>query len=135
MLISSRLLRIGLAGFALVVLSRIVPISIDEFMTGSACPKILGFPACYLVSACYALMAIAAIFWNKQFTRLFFIGVTPVILLALTGTSLELLGRPTCPRSETGWPLCYSSLMAGLMMLAVFLTVLWLEKKSKSYNK
>ncbi|MEP3232818.1 MAG: hypothetical protein ABJN04_08805 [Hyphomicrobiales bacterium] len=131
MLILSRLFRVGITGFALLVLSRIVPISIEEFMTGNACPKILGFPACYLVSVCYALMAIAAIFWNKRFTHLFFIGVTPVILLALTGTSLELLGHPTCPRSETGWPLCYSSLMAGLMMLAAFLIVLWFEKKNQ----
>ncbi|MEP1444223.1 MAG: hypothetical protein ABJK39_14545 [Hyphomicrobiales bacterium] len=134
MLISSRLLRIGLTGVALLILSSIVPISIDEYRIGNACPKVLGFPACYLVSVCYALMAIAAIFWNKPFTRLFFAGVTPVIVLALVGTSLELGGRPTCPRSETGWPLCYSSLIVGLFMLVGFFVVLWLENKNNANN-
>ena len=85
-------------------------------------------PACYLVSVCYAAMGLAAVLWNKRLNGLFFAGAAPVILLALTGTSLELSGRPTCPRSEIGLPLCYLSLIAGIMMLVVFLFALKRER-------
>jgi hypothetical protein len=77
---------------------------------------------------CYAAMGVAALFWNKQLSWLFFSGVVPVIFMALVGTVLEITGLPSCPRSDTGLPLCYISLLVGVMMLAVFLCVLKLER-------
>jgi len=58
-------------------------------------------------------MGIAALLWNKPLIRLFFAGITPVIHLALAGSVLELAGHPTCPLSDTGFPLCYISLLRG----------------------
>jgi len=91
-------LRALLAIACLVVMSGIVPISITHFHTGDVCPKLGPIPACYLVSVAYAAMAIAAMVWWRDLKWLFFIGAAPVILLAATGTTLELSGRPTCPR-------------------------------------
>jgi len=128
----SRIIRLGLAGFSLVVLSGIVPISLTHFHTGNACPTLGPIPACYVVSICYGAMGVAALLWNKPLSWLFFAGVIPVVLLALAGTSFELAGRPTCPRSDTGWPLCYTSLMVGLAMALAFLIALRIEKSKRA---
>ena len=127
-----RLLRVGLAGFSIYVLSGIIPISITHFHTCDACPVIGPIPACYMVSACYAAMGVASLLWTKPLKWLFFAGATPVILLALVGTSLELMGRPTCPVSETGTPLCFYSLAVGLSMLILFLVALNVERRQVS---
>lgn len=129
MLPLSRILRLSLVAVSLYVLSGITPISLAHWHAGNACPHLGPVPACYLVMVCYAAMGIAALFWNKSFNWLFYAGAIPVILMALVGTMLEITGLPTCPRSDTGLPLCYISLFVGVMMLAVFLCALKLEQK------
>ncbi len=128
MLPVSRILRLCLVGFSAYVLSGIIPISIAQWQTGAGCPMLGPLPACYLVTLCYGAMGLAALWWAKPLSGLFFAGATPVILLALVGTALELSGRPTCPRSASGVPLCYMSLGVGVMMLLVFLYVLKRER-------
>ncbi len=124
-----RLLRISLAAFSIYVLSGIIPISITHAHAGNACPMIGPIPACYIVSICYAAMGIASLLWAKALNWLFFAGAAPVILLALAGTSMELMGRPTCPMSGTGTPLCFYSLAVGIAMLTIFLVALKMEQR------
>jgi hypothetical protein len=126
----SRLLRIGVLLASLAVLSGIVPISLAQFRTGDACPNLGPIPACHIVSLAYFAMALAVSIGWRKFKWLFFVGAAPVILLAITGTTLELSGRPTCPRSEGGWPLCYTSLTIGLSLLAAFVGAVLGERKS-----
>ncbi len=123
-----RILRFSLVAFSVYVLSGIIPISITHFHTGDACPVIGPIPACYIVSICYAAMGIASLLWTKPLNWLFFAGATPVILLALAGTSMELMGRPTCPVSDAGTPLCFYSLAVGIAMLAIFLVASKMEQ-------
>jgi len=125
----SHILRLGLTGISLYVLSGIVPVSLSHWQTGNACPNLGPIPACYVVSVCYAAMGIAALLWNKPLNWLFFAGSTPVILLALVGSVLELTGYPTCPRLDSGFPLCYLSLFVGIMMLVGFLYTLKCENR------
>ena len=125
----SHLLRVGIVLTCLVVLSGIVPISLTHFQTGNACPNLGPIPACYVVSVCYAAMGLAALVWWRSLRWLFFAGVTPVILLAAVGTTLELSGRPTCPLSDTGLPLCYVSLALGCSLLLAFLLILFFEER------
>lgn len=124
----SRLLRVGVVLMCLVVLSGIIPISLTHFQTGDACPNLGPIPACYLVSICYAAMALAALVGWRNLRWLFFAGATPVLLLAAVGTTLELSGRPTCPLSDEGLPLCYVSLAMGCSLLLAFFVILFLEK-------
>jgi len=128
----ARLLRAALVTACLAVLSGIVPISITHYQTGDACPTLGPIPACYVVSVAYAAMAVAALVWWRELKGLFFLGATPVILLAATGTTLEVLGRPTCPKSDNGWPLCYTSLILGVSLFATFLVVLFIERRLRS---
>jgi hypothetical protein len=127
-----RILRIGLAAFSVFVLSGIIPISITHWHTGDACPVIGPIPACYVVSVCYAAMGIGSLLWTMPLKSVFFAGATPVILLALAGTSLELMGRSTCPISDAGTPLCFYSLAVGIAMLIVFLIALKMERSQAS---
>ena len=125
----ARALRVALIGACLYVLSGIIPISIEQFRTGDACPSIGPIPACYIVSVAYSAMLVASAIWWRPTLWLFLLGAVPVIALAVTGTSLELSGVPTCPRSAEGMPLCYASLAVGVSLLLVFLLVRWIEAR------
>jgi len=97
-------------------------------VTGIApCPSVINIPACYLVSIGYLLMLMAALFDRKTYSKwLFIVGWTPVILLAVIGSTLELSQGGICPRSEMGTPLCYISLS-----FAVFVAFLYWLKVTK----
>ena len=125
----ARALRIGLVGACLFVLSGIIPISLAQFRTGDACPMLGPIPACYVVSVAYSAMALAGVIWWRVALRIFLFGSVPVIALAVTGTTSELLGIPTCPRSPGGLPLCYLSLAVGLSLLLVFLSIRRIETR------
>lgn len=125
----ARALRIGLIGVCLGVLSGIIPISLEQFRTGEACPNIGIIPACYVVSVAYIAMALAGVIWWRIALKLFLVGAVPVITLAFIGTATELSGTPTCPRSAGGLPLCYVSLTLGVSLLLVFVAIRWIETK------
>lgn len=131
----SRLLRASVLLACLAVLSGIVPISLTHFRTGDACPNLGPIPACYVVSLAYLAMALAVTIGWRRLKWLFFVGATPVILLALAGTSFEMLGRPTCPRSQSGWPLCYTSLMIGVSLLIAFLGAFFADRKCATVSR
>jgi hypothetical protein len=123
----ARALRIALVGACLTVLSGIIPISLTQFHTGDACPSLGFIPACYIVSVAYSAMAVAGVIWWRGAMKLFLFGSIPVITLAVIGTVSELAGIPTCPRSDSGLPLCYASLAVGLGVLLVFLVIRAIE--------
>ena len=126
----SRLLRVGIVLTCVVVLSGIIPISFTHFQTGDACPTLGFIPACYLVSICYAAMALAALVWWRRLIWLFLAGATPVILLDALGTTFELFGKPTCPLSDAGLPLCYLSFAIGCSILLAYSLVVLIENEN-----
>jgi len=77
-------------------------------------------PACYLVAVAYAAMAIAALVAPRRLTWMFLLGWLPVFALAAMGSTLELSGRPTCPVSSSGTPMCYYSLALAATLLPLF---------------
>jgi hypothetical protein len=113
--------RIGVIIGASWVLAGLFPLVLAEFRGIDACPMLGPIPACFPVGLGYLAMAISAVFSPRRLTVLFLLGWAPVFLLALTGSTLELLGHTTCPASPTGTPLCYFSLAVASLMLPVFL--------------
>ena len=132
MILVGRIIRLGLLAFSVMVLSGIIPISLTHIHSGNACPKFGPIPVCYVVTMGYGAMGVAAALWNWPLNWLFIAGAIPVVLLALSGTLLELAGNPVCPRSDTGWPLCYTSLLAGLSMALAFFFALRIEKSKRA---
>ena len=113
-------LRLGIATVAGLVLVGLSPLILDEWQGEEACPQLGALPACYVVGLGYCAMAGAALFGPRRLTALFLIGWTPVFVIALTGTTMEILGRPACPASPTGIPMCYYSLAIASLLLPAF---------------
>ena len=94
------------------------------------CPSVAKLPACFIVTIGYFLMLVATLFSVKLNNKLnakwlFIIGWSPVVLLALVGSLLELSQGDICPKSSMGIALCYVSLSFAIMVAALF----WLLNK------
>ena len=120
MIALSWVIRLAIFGLAAFVIYKLAPVVMAEWQTQDRCPKLGPVPACYLVSAAYAAIGISALLEPRRLTWLFLIGWLPVFLLAATGTTLELFGRPTCPATTDGTPMCYYSLAVALILLPAF---------------
>ena len=112
--------RIAIAIAALFVLVQLAPVISAEWKNGSGCPNIGPIPACYMVALCYSLMGIAAVFHPVKLQVMFWIGWVPVFLLALSGSVLELSGKPTCPAAADGTPMCFYSLTLAIVLAVLF---------------
>jgi len=92
-----------------------------KHIQGQNCPMIGFVPACYVVFAGYLAMAFSVTINPKKTAWLFYPGWVPVFLFAFTGTSLEIMGRPTCPATSSGIPLCYFSLAISIALVLGYL--------------
>lgn len=102
-------------------------LSVEHLQHGEVCPMLGPIPACIIVFLGYLCVVIAAVFVKKSFTkRLFYIGWTPVFLLALMGVLVEvgvMLGLVTdhiCPIGAYGIPQCFFSFAMILICLGLF---------------
>ena len=99
-------------------------LSLEHLKTGEVCPMLGPMPACILVFLGYALVFIAGIGASKSWaSKVFYIGWTPVFLLALMGVILELTRGQTCPHRRGRHPAMLFLTRHGGAMLAVFLAV------------
>lgn len=119
-----RLALIVLAGFGALAGFRL---SIEHLQHGEVCPMLGPIPACIIVFIGYLCVVLAAIFLKKSFVkRLFYVGWTPVFLLALMGVIVEVgvmlgLGKDhICPVGAYGIPQCFFSLTMILICLGFF---------------
>ena len=113
-------LRLGIAAVTVLVLYGLAPVILNEWWGLDACPKLGTLPACYIAGLGYVAMAIAVLFAPRRLTALFLLGWAPVFALALTGSTMEILGHPTCPASPTGTPMCFYSLAVAALLLPAF---------------
>ena len=113
-------LRLGIAAVTVLVLYGLAPVILNEWRGLDACPKLGTLPACYIAGLGYVAMAIAVLFAPRRLTALFLLGWAPVFALALTGSTMEILGHPTCPASPTGTPMCFYSLAVVSLLLPAF---------------
>jgi len=95
-------------------------LSIEHMQHGEICPMLGPIPACFIVFLGYLSVVLAALFVKKSFAeRLFYIGWTPVFLLALMGVILELTKGHICPPGAYGIPQCFFSLTMALVCLGL----------------
>jgi len=85
------------------------------------CPTVVNIPACYLVTLGYLLMFGATLLAHNNKAKWFFIaGWTPVVLLAIVGSVLELNQGDICPKGSMGIALCYVSLSFAMLVAVLF---------------
>lgn len=95
-------------------------LSIAEWGVAGSCPCI-GIPACYLVMIGYFLILSSCINHNKApFRKLFYAGISIVLGLAAMGSFMQVTGLGECPQNESGFPMCYISLMMSTTILVAF---------------
>lgn len=113
-----RLALIVIAGFGSLAGLKL---SIEHLQHGEVCPMLGPIPACIIVFLGYLCVVLAALFVKKtSVRRLFYIGWTPVFLLALMGVILELTKGHVCPPGAYGIPQCFFSLAMVLICLGLF---------------
>lgn len=91
-------------------------VSYNTFTGLKPCPQLFIVPACYAVALGYGLILLSLLFKKN---KVFYIGWTPVFVIALLASISELSGVDTCPKNAAGLPLCYASL---LMLVAIFIS-------------
>ncbi|MEP1230891.1 MAG: hypothetical protein ABJG88_09470 [Litorimonas sp.] len=102
-------------------------LSLEHLQYGEVCPMAGPIPACIIVFIGYLLIVSSTILLTHSTARkLFYIGWTPVFLLALLGVTLELghaLGfvqDHICPPGAYNIPQCVFSLAMVLTCLGLF---------------
>lgn len=116
-----KLARYALISLALLGTVAGASLSTSHLQTGETCPMLGPLPACYVVFIGYMLILVNAVFISK-FNRksLFFLGWSPIFLLAATGVTLEIIGLDICPPGALGVPQCVYSLAMALLCLVLF---------------
>ena len=90
---------------------------LEELKTGDACPKIINIPMCIVILVCFAVPLISHLF--KKWHRLYFIFSGFAFLIALLATTMQLFGHAECPKTETGIPMCYFSLLLSSLIIVI----------------
>ena len=113
-----RIALVAIAGFGTLAGLKL---SIEHIQHGEVCPMLGPVPACIIVFLGYLCVVLAALFLKRTFAkRLFYVGWTPVFLLALMGVVLELTQGHTCPPGAYSIPQCFFSLAMALICLGLF---------------
>jgi hypothetical protein len=127
-------LRAVIGFFALVGLAGVLPVSMAELTTGSACPHLGPVPACHLVSIAYAAVLISVLHSRLWKPSLFLLAWSPIFLLAATGSGLELTGHGTCPKTSGEIPKCFFSLGLAVALIVPFLIHFAQTRRSNAEN-
>ena len=121
---AARLALIALSGLGTLAGARL---TFEHLPHGGVCPMLGPVPACIIVFLGYLLILLSAIFLTKSASKkLFYVGWTPVFLLALMGVIAEIgvmLGLREdhiCPPGALGIPQCFFSFAMVLICLVLF---------------
>ena len=121
---AARLALIALSGIGTLAGARL---TFEHLPHGGVCPMLGPIPACIVVFLGYLLILLSAIFLTKSASKkLFYVGWTPVFLLALMGVIAEIgvmLGLREdhiCPPGALGIPQCFFSFAMVLICLVLF---------------
>lgn len=92
---------------------------LTEIRTGDGCPKLGVVPACAIILVCFILPFISHIL--KKWNLIYFLFTGLAALIALVATVMQFMGNAECPKTDSGIPMCYLSLL-------IFTTLIILKK-------
>lgn len=93
---------------------------IEEFKTGEGCPKIMHVPMCLVILICFIVPLIAHYF--KRWNILYFLFTGLAGSIALVASIMQYTGHAECPKTPSGTPMCYYSLVlfSSLIILKIY---------------
>jgi hypothetical protein len=106
------ILTIGLFGAGELVL--------EELKTGEGCPKIMRVPMCLVILICFAVPLITHLL--KKWNVLYFLFTGLAGSIALIASVMQFTGHAECPKTTSGTPMCYYSLLlfSSLIVLKIY---------------
>jgi hypothetical protein len=104
-------------------------VSWDTFTEVAPCPEVKGVHVCYVILSCYGLMVLAQIMRASTLQNIIFYSSWAVVFgVALFASVLEMSNGQTCPKSSSGFAMCYASLLLSGLIGLLF----WLSKRLKT---
>ena len=97
---------------------------ITEFTIGNGCPKFGAVPACLIILICFMLPLISHLL--KKWNLIYFLFTGIAALIALVASVMQFMGTAECPKSDSGIPMCYLSLL-------IFTSLIILKKIQLNY--
>ncbi|WP_036155493.1 hypothetical protein [Maribacter forsetii] len=97
---------------------------ITEFTTGDGCPKFGAVPACLIILICFILPFISHLL--KKWNLIYFLFTGIAALIALVASVMQFIGNAECPKTDSGIPMCYISLL-------IFTSLIILKKIQLNY--
>jgi hypothetical protein len=93
---------------------------LEEFKTGEGCPKIMQIPMCLVVLICFIIPLIAHLLRRLNVLYFLFTGLAGSI--ALIASIMQFTGSAECPKTASGTPMCYYSLLlfSSLIILKIY---------------
>ncbi len=99
---------------------------IEEFNTGEGCPKIMNIPMCLVILICFIIPFIMHLL--KKWNAIYFLFTGIATGIALIGSIMQVTGNSECPKTATGTPMCYYSLLIFSSLIILKLYSLKLDK-------
>ena len=93
---------------------------IEEFKTGEGCPKIMHIPMCLVILICFIIPLITHLL--KKWNPLYFVFTGFAGSIALMASIMQFTGNAECPKTTSGTPMCYYSLLifSSLIILKIY---------------
>jgi phosphatidylserine synthase len=93
---------------------------VEEFKTGEGCPKIMHIPMCLVILICFIVPLIAHLLKKWNVVYFLFTGLAGSI--ALVASIMQFTGNAECPKTASGTPMCYYSLLLfnSLIILKIY---------------
>ena len=93
---------------------------LEEFKTGEGCPKLLHVPMCLVVFICFIIPLVAQLL--KKWNVLYYVFTGLAGSIALVASIMQFTGHAECPKTASGTPMCYYSLVlfSSLILLKIY---------------
>lgn len=93
---------------------------LEEFETGEGCPKIMHIPMCLVILICFLIPLIVHVL--KKWNVLYFLFTGIAGSIALVASIMQFTGNAECPKTNSGVPMCYYSLLlfSSLIILKIY---------------
>ena len=89
-----------------------ISISWQTITQTAPCPQVSGIYVCYVILICYSLMVLAQLMSRSTLQNVIFYSAWAIVFgVALFASVLELGNGQTCPKSSSGFAMCYASLL------------------------
>ena len=90
----------------------------SEFQHAHTCPKLLGIPACYFIFFFIVAVLVSHLKVLKDKNFLYFLFGGIAWLIAVMASYMQYNELAQCPKTESGFPLCYGSFaLFGVLLL------------------